>query len=38
MLLKDLGVPEEDVSTLVSTLRDGDYALIRAAYAEAEGT
>ena len=38
MLLKDLGVPEEDVSELLSTLRDGDYALIRAAYAEAEGT
>jgi len=38
MLLKDLGVPEEDVSELLSTLRDGDYALIRATYAEAEGT
>ncbi|MGB5221931.1 MAG: cation:proton antiporter [Polyangiales bacterium] len=38
MLLKDLGVTEEDVSELLSTLRDDDYALIRAAYSEAEGT
>ncbi|MGB5682069.1 MAG: hypothetical protein WBM47_09495 [Polyangiales bacterium] len=37
-LLKDLGVTEEDVSELLSTLRDDDYALIRAAYSEAEGT
>lgn len=38
MLLKDLGVSEEDVSELVSALRDDDYALIRAAYAETERT
>jgi glutathione-regulated potassium-efflux system protein KefB len=37
MLLKDLGVSEEDVSELVSALRNEDYALIRAAYAEVEG-
>lgn len=34
MLLKDLGVSEQDVSELVSTLRNDDYALIRAAYAK----
>jgi glutathione-regulated potassium-efflux system protein KefB len=34
ILLKDLGVPEADVSELVGKLRDGDYALIRTAYAE----
>jgi glutathione-regulated potassium-efflux system protein KefB len=34
LLLKDLGVPEADVSDLVGKLRDGDYALIRTAYAE----
>ena len=38
MLLKDLGLPEEDVSELVSALRDDDYALIRAAYAAIERT
>jgi len=38
ILLKDLGVSEEDVSELVSALRDNDYALIRAAYAETERT
>ena len=38
ILLKDLGVSEEDVSELVSALRDNDYALIRAAYAETEKT
>ncbi len=36
MLLKDLGVSEEDVSELVSALRDDHYALIRGAYAETE--
>jgi glutathione-regulated potassium-efflux system protein KefB len=34
LLLKDLGVPEADVSELVGKLRDGDYALIRTAHAE----
>ena len=34
MLLTDLGVAEQDASELVSTLRDDDYALIRAAYAK----
>ncbi len=29
MLLKDLGVSEQDVSEVVSMLRDDDYALIR---------
>ena len=38
ILLKDLGVSEEDVSELVSALRDNDYALIRAAYAETKRT
>lgn len=33
MLLTDLGASEQDVSELVSVLRDDDYALIRAAYA-----
>ena len=32
ILLKDLGISDHDVSELVSTLRDDDYALIRAAY------
>ena len=34
MLLKDLGVSEEDVSELVTAFRNDDYAMIRAAYAE----
>ena len=32
MLLQDLGVSEQDVSKLVSRLRDDDYALVRAGY------
>ena len=32
ILLKDLGVSDHEVSELVSTLRDDDYALIRAAH------
>jgi len=38
MLLKGIGVSEEDVSELVNTLRNDDYALIRSAYAETEST
>ena len=34
MLLQDLGVSDNDVSELVSTLRNDDYALIRATYAK----
>jgi glutathione-regulated potassium-efflux system protein KefB len=36
MLLKNLGVSEEDVSELVKALQHNDYALIRASYAEVE--
>ena len=36
MLLKDLGLSEQDVIDLVATLRNDDYALIRATYAETE--
>jgi len=36
MLLKDLGVSEDDVSGLVNDFQQNDYALIRAAYAEVE--
>jgi len=36
MLLKDLGVSEDDVGELVKDIQDNDYALIRAAYAEVE--
>jgi len=34
-LLKDLGVPEDDVSELVNELQQDDYALIRAGHADA---
>jgi glutathione-regulated potassium-efflux system protein KefB len=36
MLLRDLGVSDEDVSELVNDFQLDDYALIRAAYAEVE--
>jgi monovalent cation:proton antiporter-2 (CPA2) family protein len=36
MLLKDLGLSEDDVDELVKDFQQNDYALIRAAYAEAE--
>jgi glutathione-regulated potassium-efflux system protein KefB len=36
MLLKDLGVSEDDVSELVKELQHNDYALIRPGYAEVE--
>jgi len=36
MLLRDLGVSEDDVSELVNDFQQNDYALIRAAYAEVE--
>jgi hypothetical protein len=36
MLLKGLGVSEENVSELVKQLQHDDYALIRAGYAEVE--
>ena len=36
MLLKDLGLSEQDVIDLVAKLRNDDYALIRATYAETE--
>ena len=36
MLLKDLGVSEDDVSKLVNDFQQNDYALIRAAFAEVE--
>jgi hypothetical protein len=36
MLLKDLGMSEDDVSELVKDFQKNDYALIRAAYAEVE--
>jgi len=36
MLLRDLGVSEDDVSELVNHFQQDDYALIRAAYAEVE--
>jgi glutathione-regulated potassium-efflux system protein KefB len=36
MLLKDLGLPEDDTDELVKDFRQNDYALIRAAYAEIE--
>ncbi len=36
MLLKDLGVSEDDVSELVNDFQQNDYALIRTAYAEVE--
>jgi len=34
MLLKDVGVSEEDVSELIKAFQHEDYALVRAAYAE----
>ena len=34
MLLKDLGVPEDDVTELINELHQNDYALIRAGDAE----
>jgi hypothetical protein len=36
MLLKDLGLSEDDVDELVKDFQQNDYALIRAGYAEAE--
>ena len=36
MLLKDLGLSEDDVDELVKDFQENDYALIRAAYAEVE--
>ena len=36
MLLKGLGVPEDDVSELVKALQHNDYELIRAGNAEVE--
>ena len=36
MLLRDLGVSEDDVSELVNDVQQNDFALIRAAYAEVE--
>ena len=36
MLLKDLGVSEDDVSEMVEEFQQNDYALVRAGYAEVE--
>jgi glutathione-regulated potassium-efflux system protein KefB len=38
VLLKDLGISEDDVSQMVGALREDNYAPVRAAYAQFEGT
>lgn len=36
MLLKDIGMSEDDVSELVKVLQHNHYALVRAGYAEVD--
>jgi glutathione-regulated potassium-efflux system protein KefB len=36
MLLKDLGVSEDDVGEMIKELQHNDYALVRAGYAEVD--
>jgi Trk K+ transport system NAD-binding subunit len=38
VLLKDLGISEDDVSQMVGALREDNYAPVRAAYAQFEGS
>ena len=37
-LLKDLGISEDDVSQMVDALREDNYAPVRAAYAQFQGS